>query len=62
LFLLPLWISSFRYDDKVYRFVVNARTGEIAGERPYSKLKIAMAIIAAILVIVGIVLIAQHAQ
>jgi hypothetical protein len=27
LFLLPLWISSFRYDDKVYRFVVNARTG-----------------------------------
>lgn len=62
LFLLPLWISSFRYDDKVYRFVVNARTGEIAGERPYSKLKIAMAILAAIVVIVGLVLLAQHLQ
>lgn len=62
LFLLPLWISSFRYDNKVYRFVVNARTGEVAGERPYSKLKIAMAILAAILVIVGIVMLAQHMQ
>jgi Zn finger protein HypA/HybF involved in hydrogenase expression len=62
LFFLPLWISSFRYDDKVYRFVVNARTGEVAGERPYSKLKIAMAVIAAILLIVGIVLLVQHYQ
>lgn len=60
--LLPLWISSFRYDDKVYRFVVNARTGEVAGERPYSKLKIAMAILGAILLIVAIVLIARHFQ
>ncbi|MCB1160844.1 MAG: hypothetical protein KDK45_25300, partial [Leptospiraceae bacterium] len=25
--LLPLWISSFRYSEKVYRFMVNARTG-----------------------------------
>jgi ribosomal protein S27E len=62
LFLLPLWISSFRYDDKVYRFVVNARTGEATGERPYSKLKIAMAILGAILVIVAIVLLVRHFQ
>ncbi len=62
LFLLPLWISSFRYDDKVYRFVVNARTGEAAGERPYSKLKIAMAILAGILLIVAIVLLVRHFQ
>ncbi|MFO7561190.1 MAG: hypothetical protein R6X02_01000 [Enhygromyxa sp.] len=62
LFLLPLWISSFRYDDKVYRFVVNARTGEVAGERPYSKLKIALAVLGAILLIVAIVLLVQHFQ
>ena len=36
LFFLPLWLSSFRYDTKVFRFVVNARTGEAVGERPYS--------------------------
>ncbi|MEM6795328.1 MAG: hypothetical protein AAF725_15225 [Acidobacteriota bacterium] len=40
--LLPLWISSFRYDEKVYRFIVNARTGEVAGERPYSVIKIVL--------------------
>jgi Zn finger protein HypA/HybF involved in hydrogenase expression len=41
--LLPLWISSFRYQNKVYRFIVNARTGEPTGERPYSVAKISLA-------------------
>ena len=49
--LLPLWISAYRYQDKVYRFLVNARTGEVQGERPYSAIKIALAVIAALLVI-----------
>jgi LSD1 subclass zinc finger protein len=51
-FLLPLWISSFRYGEKVYRFLVNARTGEGAGERPYSAIKIALAVIAGIVLAV----------
>ena len=46
--LLPLWISSLRYKDKVYRIIVNARTGEPAGERPYSVAKISLAVIAAL--------------
>jgi len=46
--LLPLWISSFRYKNKVYRFIVNARTGEAAGERPYSVAKISLAVMAAL--------------
>lgn len=45
-FLLPLWISSFRYHEKVYRFIVNARTGEAAGERPWSWIKITLASLA----------------
>jgi len=40
--LLPLWISAYRYSEKVYRFLVNARTGEVQGERPYSWIKIAL--------------------
>ncbi|MBI4815636.1 MAG: hypothetical protein HY791_05240 [Deltaproteobacteria bacterium] len=44
--LLPLWISSFRYGDKVYRFLVNARTGQASGERPYSAWKITFAVLA----------------
>jgi hypothetical protein len=38
--LLPLWISAYKYNDKTYRFTVNARTGEVQGERPYSAAKI----------------------
>lgn len=55
--LLPLYISSFRYAEKVYRFIVNARTGEVAGERPWSWIKIALAIFAGIVLIVIIVLV-----
>ncbi|MBI2721132.1 MAG: hypothetical protein HYX39_03045 [Bacteroidetes bacterium] len=51
--LLPLWISAYRYNNKVYRFTVNARTGEVQGERPYSAIKIFFFVLA-ILAILGI--------
>ena len=53
LLLLPIWISAFRYNGKLYQFVVNGRTGEVVGEYPKSKFKIALAVIA-IFVIAGL--------
>jgi hypothetical protein len=47
--LLPVWIAASRYGGRSFRFVVNGRTGSVAGERPYSKAKIAFAILLAIL-------------
>jgi ribosomal protein S27E len=47
--LLPVWISSYRYNGKVYRFLVNGQTGEVQGERPYSVFKIIAAVLAALL-------------
>lgn len=41
--LLPMWICSYRYRAKVYRFLVNARTGEVQGQRPWSWVKITLA-------------------
>ena len=38
--LLPIWLSVYRYRGKIYRFLVNARTGEVQGERPWSWVKI----------------------
>jgi len=49
--LLPVWLSIYRYGDKIYRFAVNARTGEVLGERPYSAIKIALAVIAALILL-----------
>ena len=49
--LLPLWISAYRYGAKTYRIVINARTGEVQGHRPYSAIKIALAVAAAVLLV-----------
>lgn len=45
--LLPVYASAFRYRGKVFRFLVNARTGEVQGKRPYSWIKITLAVIIA---------------
>lgn len=52
--LLPVWLSAYRYSEKVYRFMINGRTGEVQGERPYSAIKIALSVIAVIVVGIGI--------
>ncbi|HXB38915.1 MAG TPA: hypothetical protein VNZ49_00145 [Bacteroidia bacterium] len=49
--LLPVWISAYKYNEKVYHFMINARTGEVQGERPYSVIKIALTVIAGLAVI-----------
>lgn len=45
--LLPTWVSAYRYKDKVYQILVNARTGEVQGERPWSWIKITAAVVSA---------------
>jgi len=53
--LLPVWLSAYRYQGKVYQFMVNARTGEVQGKRPYSTIKIVFTVLAAIIAIVVLV-------
>ena len=48
--LLPVWLAAYRYRGRSFRFVINGRTGEVEGERPYSAAKIAFAIALALLV------------
>ncbi|AUP81570.1 hypothetical protein C1H87_08220 [Flavivirga eckloniae] len=49
--LLPVFVSSYKFKDKLYKFLVNGRTGEVQGERPYSTIKIALAVIAGLIII-----------
>ncbi|KPA20900.1 hypothetical protein shim_28160 [Shimia sp. SK013] len=42
--LLPVWMAAYKYRGKTYRFVVNGQTGRVQGERPYSAIKIAIAV------------------
>jgi ribosomal protein S27E len=49
--LLPVWISAYRFQGRVYQLLVNARTGEVQGERPYSVLKIVAFVLLLLLVV-----------
>lgn len=52
--LLPVWLASYRWKNKPYRVVINGRTGQVTGERPYSIWKIALAVLLALIVAAGI--------
>ena len=53
--LLPIWLAAFRYRGKVYQILVNGQTGEVEGARPYSWIKIALAVGAG-LIVAGVVI------
>lgn len=57
--LLPVWLSSYRYKDRLFQFLVNARTGEVKGQRPYSFWKIFFLVVAILAAIAVGILIAQ---
>ena len=54
--LLPTWICAYRYQDRAYRFLVNARTGEVQGERPWSWVKIMLLVLTILAIIAAIAL------
>ena len=49
--LLPVWLAAYRFRDRTFRFVVNARTGEVQGERPWSWVKISLAVLVGLAVL-----------
>ena len=48
--LVPVWLAAYKYRGRSYRFVVNGQTGSVSGERPWSVWKIALAVMAAMIV------------
>jgi len=58
--LFPLYVSVYKYNGKLYQFLINARTGEVQGQRPYSTLKIVLSILLGLLVIIIIGLFANQ--
>jgi hypothetical protein len=55
--LLPIWIMAYRYQDEVYRFLINGQNGQATGKAPISWLKVSIAVgIAAAALIVALLL------
>jgi hypothetical protein len=49
--LLPVYAGAYRLNQKVYQIVINGRTGEVQGDRPYSVLKITLFVITLLIVV-----------
>lgn len=47
--LVPVWLLSYTYGSRSFQVLANGYTGTLAGERPYSAIKIALAVIAAVI-------------
>jgi Zn finger protein HypA/HybF involved in hydrogenase expression len=55
--LLPVYILSYRYLDRLYRFLVNGQTGKCAGDKPLSWQRIGFAVAAAVALVLLAVLV-----
>jgi ribosomal protein S27E len=52
--LVPVWMSSFKYKDKIYQFVVNGQTGKVSGKAPVSAFRVILAVLLGIAAIIGL--------
>ncbi|GAB3864248.1 hypothetical protein GCM10028801_33090 [Nocardioides maradonensis] len=55
LLLMPLWIATYVFAGKTWQVMVNANTGEVVGDRPYSPWKITFATIVGLLLLAAII-------
>ncbi len=63
--LLPVWILAYRYKDKVRRVLINGQTGKLAGDAPFSYVKLitVLAIVALVMVVLfGLIALLSAAQ
>ena len=53
--LLPIWVMAYRYEDKVYRFLMNGQSGRFTGQAPFSWAKLIQILIVVLVVVLGCV-------
>lgn len=53
--LLPIWLLTVMYSNRPFQVAINGLTGEVAGDRPWSRVKLAIAITCAVLVVILVI-------
>ena len=48
LMLVPIYIGSFRFDERAWRLLINAQTGKVVGDAPLDRRKVAAVVAAAL--------------
>ncbi len=57
LVLLPLWLATYVHAGKQWQVMVNANTGKVTGDRPWSVIKIVLTVLSVLAVIAVLVLV-----
>ena len=52
--LFPVWTASFKWQEKEYHYAINAQTGKVVGDRPYSYSKIILTVVSVLMILGGI--------
>ncbi|MDH3494785.1 MAG: hypothetical protein OEM82_14620, partial [Acidobacteriota bacterium] len=55
--LVPVYAGAYKFKNKTFQVIINGRTGDVYGERPYSALKIGCLVSAIILLLFIVILI-----
>jgi predicted RNA-binding Zn-ribbon protein involved in translation (DUF1610 family) len=58
--LLPVYLSSFKYKNKIFQFMVNGQTGKVGGKAPVSALRVLLAVLIGLALIALFVYISQY--
>ena len=58
--LVPVWLVTYTFGARTFQTLVNGYSGEIAGDRPVSRLKVFFYIVIPILVILAMVLLSHR--
>lgn len=54
-YLLPIYISNYKYKNKNYKTIMNGQTGQVGGGYPKSGIKITFFVLAIILLVLGLI-------
>jgi DNA-directed RNA polymerase subunit RPC12/RpoP len=52
--ILPIWLASYRFTNKIFRFVINGQTGKVYGQKPIAWWKIILLVMVFVAIIAGI--------
>ena len=48
--LLPVWMSSYQFKNKTYKFMINGQSGQVKGQAPVSALRVIVSILVSLLI------------
>ncbi|HEY2881498.1 MAG TPA: zinc ribbon domain-containing protein [Pirellulales bacterium] len=60
LILLPVYLLTYRYGEKIYRFLCNGQTGKVTGDKPLSSMRIGLAVALGVLAAIVLWWLASH--